>query len=306
MGHIIYNCLNMIFAGDLVTSLSEWMNSLLTTMDKAVNGNAIAITAMNIFAGVACAMMIVYFYMDLTAQASRSAITFEQLVAAFIKLLVAVAILSILPDLIGDIVSIAKNFFGMMADGEFKTMFDKKKTHDLSFSFGSVQTDKFPEWSDVEDVFKNHYGGVKWLGALGIIATCLIVFIVMVAANVVGYFLTTSCMVMFLVRCIFSPLAVVQCFDEGARSSGIRYIKILVADALTLGIMIGIIYIGNYFTAGIVPEAFYEGAGSYTLSFDTLETGLSGMILVKIIDSRLAIIGGMAGAGRLSREIMGA
>ncbi len=310
MAKIIYNCLKMIFGGSFATDLSKWMESLFGTLATLMSGeSSIMVVAMNAFSGVACAMMVMYFYMDLTAQASRDQITFEKLIQAFIKLLVAFAILAVLPDLLKYIVDFGKAFFQLVSKGEFKTNLKEGKVTKLEYKFGSAPvTSKFPDYKGaVKDAFENKYSGVRnQIASLGILATCIVCWLIMLIATVVGFFLATSNAIMFLVRAVFSPIAVVQCFEDGTRSSGIRYIKTLLADAITMGVMIGIIYVSNYFTAGMVADEIKGDGTKALIELNNIEYYLSGMILVKIIVARLATVGAMAGASRLAKEVMGA
>ena len=54
---------------------------------------------LNTFSGIACAMLIIYFFMYLADRVSRDMLSFDRLVNMMIRFVIAFAILLFLPDI---------------------------------------------------------------------------------------------------------------------------------------------------------------------------------------------------------------
>ena len=124
-------------------------------------------------------------------------------------------------------------------------------------------------------------------------------------ARIAAYFLAIGNAIMLIARTAFCPLGIVQLFDDGQRSSGIRYLKKLVAEALTFAVIVGILYGASLLQAKLMDYVLGDtlnGVISVAAIPDIFEIGhLAGIIIIQ-----LAAVGGMFKAGQLANEIVGA
>lgn len=302
MGEYIYNALASIFGGGLTGEVSDWMTKLFEAL-KIIMNNGMMDTAMNMFAVIACSLLILYFYQDLAAQASRDMITLEKLVSAFIKMILAFALLICLKDIIIMLVDMGEALFIWMKDDSVKNVFSATATGELKFKFGSgAATDYFPAYTDVRDAFDDQYGGLKFTKNMGLILTLVIPSFLTWIIKLVGYFVCTSNAVMLLIKSVFSPVAVVQCFEDGTKSAGLRYLKSIAADAITMGVMMVILYLCSALTSSLLSKV-YTSIG--TLTFDNVKEVVNWENLLYLIVPNLAAIGAMIGANKVAKEIVG-
>lgn len=304
MDEFIYNALASVFGGGLTGAVSKWMTELFTALQNIMK-NGMMDTAMNLFAVIACSLLILYFYQDLAAQASRDMITLEKLVSAFVKMILAFALLICLKDIIIMLVDMGEALFIWMKDDSVKNVFSATATGELKFKFGSgAATDYFPAYDDVKSEFEDQYGGItKTAKNIGLALNLLIPSILTWIIKLVGYFVCTSNAVMLLIKSVFSPVAVVQCFEDGTKSAGIRYLKSLAADAITMGVMIVILYLCSALTSSLLANV-YTKIG--TLTFDNVKEVVNWENMLYLIVPNLAAIGAMIGAGKVAKEIVGA
>lgn len=298
----VYNGLQVVFGGGLADKVTNWMTTLFDALLALVNNNIMA-TSMSIFSVLACSFLLLYYYMDMASQASRDMMTLEKFVTGFIKLLVAFTILACAKDLMDSIISFGKAFYEVMASGQLKTALISSASGGLQFNFdGGGAVDTFPEYSAVQTAFEDKFSGFgNFFDNLGTIAMLILPSVFMFIAQLVGYFVCTSNALNLLVRCLFSPLAIVQCFEDGTKSAGIRYLKATLAEAITMGVMVIILYASSALTTSLLSES-YDTIG-HVLTLDNLDQILTFSELCKLILPDLAAIGAMIGAGKITREI---
>ena len=117
-------------------------------------------------------------------------------------------------------------------------------------------------------------------------------------------FLAASNSVTLAARAIFSPIGVVQCFDELKRSAGVRYLKKFLADGLVFAVTLGVLY-----GASLLQAAMFSGLmgelGNIG-SVDDINKALSAMTIVKITVIQLAAVGGILKANAIANDMVGA
>ena len=99
----------------------------------------------------------------------------------------------------------------------------------------------------------------------------------------------TSCAI---ARTAFSPLGVVQLFDESQRSAGIRYLKKLAVEALTFAVIVGILYAASLMQVNMMEYAMgdvIDGVVSVAAIPDIFK--IENLAAILII--QLAAVGGM-------------
>ena len=275
--------------------------------------------AMGIFSGIAASLISVFFFVDIMDKASKDMITLEKLIVSFIKLILTFTIVLTIKDFAIGTFNLGANIFYYAETEWFGTSNTGSGTQVITY-FGEETP---PKWETVEEklVGKNKPYGKGFiknsLNALGILVGLLIPWIVTLGAIAASYFVSITTMLTFFVMALFSPIAVSQCFDEGQRSTGIRYLKKMMAAALTFAVIMGFIYAGslleNNLMVALVKDANLSGlttAGSGT-TLDINETNYNAIckgnagFLVSIVILKAAVIGGVMKAGSVANAIFG-
>lgn len=294
VGAPIYEMAQQVFGPGLAESLGEWMDTVLNAMKNAL-ALAWVQDVIDVFCIVGCSFMIVYFFADLMNQASKDMFSFEKMIIAFIRILVAFAILVYLPDILNFLPDWAINFKEVI----FMTGDSMNGSMDLSSVWTSANgVDKYSSYF-------NHF--TKLLDIIGAFGGLLVPWLISFFAELMGKFIITSTAVMLIVRALFSPLAVVQVFDEGTRSSGIRYLKGLLAEGLSFACIIGIILIANSMTGEILATEFASlDISKLNLNPEKLNDALQIKNFIVIIIPKLVVAGGMASGSKIAHDVMGA
>ena len=296
-----YDVLKILFGSSLIEELSLWMTKLFQGI-KDLLGNGFVDYSLMIFSAIACSLLVVYFFADLTNQVSREMFSLEKLVVSFVRLFVAFAILIVLPDLVTGIVDIGSALYTWMSSGEVQQAITgpgHTESNGITY-FGSAQ---WPPYADVQSQFEENFNGM-WgmVSHMGLMLTCCIPALLAMGARLIGYFLTTVNAVMIVARVFFAPVAVVQIFDEGTRSAGIRYIKRLAADCITMAVMVVIFSVVSSLTATVVGDTL----GNTSMTIDNIGSEfVTWGNMAKILVPEITAVGGMAGAAKLAHDVIG-
>lgn len=287
MGGTIYDWLTIIFGNGLTGELQTWMTNVLNAAQDILSGDLVTII-MNTFGAIACCLLIIYFFQDLMNQASKDMFSFEKLVVMFIRMFIAFCILLYSKEIIELAIQWADAFVKICKGiGDSMT--------------GTVSSFSPAAKSAYEDEYSGLIGGFH---AIGVIGALLVPYVISFFAELMGKFIMVSTTIMFIVRLVFTPMAIVQVFEEGSRSAGIRYIKNLLAEGMSLGIILLIISVANAFSAALVNSILPSG-----LSLepgDSLKASLTFSTFIPIVIPKLVIVGGMASASKIAHEVMGA
>lgn len=98
MVRLIYEMFKLIFGGGMPTMVSKFVSKLLSAAQTVMLNNSV-ITAMNIFLSFGASLMIFWFFVNITQQASKDMLTLERLIQCFIKLFVAFCIMLYIPEI---------------------------------------------------------------------------------------------------------------------------------------------------------------------------------------------------------------
>lgn len=303
MSHAIYSGLEMIFGGGLANELMAWMTTLFETLKQIFMGeDNLMGMALTLFAGIACSLLLIYFTMDIINQASRDMLSFEKLIMAMIKLFVAFMVLLFLKEIINGILSIGHSLYLFVSSDSFRGTIFNEEEKDWRFIFGDYEGDSFPKWSEVKKAFEDHY---EFFNAVGLYMTLAIPQILGFVAKLAGYFITTSNAVMVIARAIFAPIAVVQLFEEGSRSAGIKYIKKFAAECITFAVIIVILYASTKVTNVLLENSEAVKNVGTTITFGTVDEVVTFGNLAIILLPELVAIGAMLGAAKITNDIIG-
>ena len=312
MGKFVYDTLVILLGGGLTDEMADWMAGLFTTVLRLINGRLMS-TAMNIFAAVACSMLILYFFMDLVDQAKRDMFSLEKLIVSFIKFLAAFVVLLCLKDLVTYVVQIGNYLYLTLSSEGSGTLHDAIVSSSSSRIrlFDDISLDSsdrssyyvMPKWTTAtEEAFGDEYNVLSIIKNIQIYVICAIAGVIGFIAKIAGYFICTSNAVLVIARVVFSPIAVVQLFEDGSRSAGMRYLKGLAADCITMAVIIIILYAASAITSGLIVDL----TSISEINFDNLTDVITFSNLAIILVPELVAIGAMASGGKIAHDIMGA
>lgn len=136
---------------------------------------------------------------------------------------------------------------------------------------------------------------------IGIVGVLFLASLIFAAIKLLSMFVCISNAVMIVARAVFAPIAVVQVFDEGTRSAGIRYIKKFVAECCTMAgicvILTVVPLVTNSLTAVKLPVDTITAANlDQVITFGTFGT---------ILIPQLVLAGGLATGSKLIHDVVG-
>ena len=314
---IILNALNAIFGSGLNDEVTNWMSQMLSAMENLFTNGGIMDTGMTLFAGICASLLVIYFMMDVINMAKRDLLTLEKFVIECIKFIAAFALVICLKDLMLGIVSLGKNLYDWMNSDE--VVFNVSNSSNVILFDGEVigtgvntagpwpPNMQIADGDPVYEAFQNRYSGLgNALDCVAMMISCIIPALVNAIASFVAYFLVTSNCLNIIIRAIFAPIGVAQLFEDGTRSSGIRYIKRFVSLCITFAVMCVIMKIASGFSSLIFNVIITKNAIAGTpLTFSLLEGFMSFGNSLLLSLPLLAGVGAMIGAGRVADDLMG-
>jgi membrane protein len=311
IGRTVGWALNLIFDGGLQSTIKENGQEMWKVLSNIISQTFIQ-QIMNAFAGVACSILILQFAYSAVMQASKDLLSLEKLVIMTIKLLAAFCFLLYLPEIIDILVRIGKYFFywsggsSVTADSskmEFMTG-DGVSPYNFKF-FGCDTVDQAISTGAIFDKkgdgFSTSVG--SYIKNADLLLICAIPGIICLVCRIAGVFLVISNGLMILVRIILSPFPVAQIFSENGKDVGGKYLRSLLAELLTMAGMMIVLWAASRLQGGMVSMSL---SGITNITSGNIREVLAWKNLIIICVPQLAAIGGMAGAGKLMREVTGA
>lgn len=299
MAELFFNAAGLLYGGTSITEIQGFISQILDALTTVFTDASIK-QIIDIFLGIGVSLLTVFLYVDILDKATKDMITLEKLIMIFIKYFLAIMILINLPDLIVTLFNLAKGLYDMLGE--------KASFSSLNIEYypgHNPNTAVYPEWSeDLQKAFKE--AGIKngisalWKNFLALITTILVI-LVMWVGKIAGYFVVAGNALSLIARVLFAPLGVVQCFDEGLRSSGIRYLKKIVADALTFAVILGIMY-----AMSRIQVAILGGTGKIErITPDNVLSLLSIKYCIGAIVLQLSAVGAMMKASQIANDVVG-
>ena len=299
MAELFFNAAGLLYGGTSITEIQGFISQILDALTTVFTDTSIK-QIIDIFLGIGVSLLTVFLYVDILDKATKDMITLEKLIMIFIKYFLAIMILINLPDLIVTLFNLAKGLYDMLGE--------KASFSSLNIEYypgHNPNTAVYPEWSeDLQKAFKE--AGIKngisalWKNFLALITTILVI-LVMWVGKIAGYFVVAGNALSLIARVLFAPLGVVQCFDEGLRSSGIRYLKKIVADALTFAVILGIMY-----ATSRIQVAILGGTGKIErITPDNVLSLLSIKYCIGAIVLQLSAVGAMMKASQIANDVVG-
>lgn len=304
MAETIYNALDLFFGEGIAGRMSEWMTLLYSTILTYLEGNLMT-TVMTVFSALACTMLTLFFFAEIVNQASRDMFSFEKLIVMFIKFLVGFVLLLTLQDLVVNLAKIGNYLYQTMEGGSIAAEITSGSSVGITFTFDGTSYDNLSE-VDIS-VFQSEYTGLlKNIPAIPLYIWCLFLNILGMIGKFAGYFICTSNGLIIIVRAVFMPIAIVQCFEDGTKSAGIKYVKAFAAECITMAVIIIILYAANAVTSGLVANSFAESGLGNVITFDNIGNALAPTRAAYLLIPLFAAIGGMAGGSKIAHDVLGA
>lgn len=305
MAQFVFDTLELLFAGRLIDDVADFLSDVMTAMTTIFTLDAIG-GMVNIFIAIAGSLMTIFLFVDVMDKATKDMITLERLILILVKYFIAMLILIYLKEIISTLFNLASGIYDMAKDN----WLGHGSAYGLEYfpDDGNPDPSVWPDYDSVKDALIDAgYGDSKlsMLTDFGKTLFCFLTLAITFIARLAAYFIAVGNAVMLIARTAFSPLGVVQLFDEGQRSSGIRYLKKLMAEALTFAAIIGILYAASLLQSNLLGTILGDVLNG-AVSVEVIDKIFTPGNLACIIIIQLAAVGGMFKAGQLANDIVGA
>lgn len=310
MNETIFNVFKNLFGNNLAQEITEFMSGMIDALNNLINGQ-IGVW-MSIFSVIAGSLLIIYFFMNMLSDVSREMFTLEKLILYFIRLFLAFMILIYLKDIILSLMNLCYMIYKYVASTLSNTTTD-------GITFFGVSMDKVNTIEYTNEIKTNMDAAIpfslaKIMDNLSIIIISLITNLLQLLLKTVAYFFCIGNCINLVVRIIFAPLAVVQCFDPIQHNKGIDYIKKIIAGAMSFAIVVVILYAASQFQNSFMVQIVRDmrttlDAGNGVLNIDgdaiqkILSTGTA--VFAKLLVCQFAAIGALISANKIGNDIVG-
>lgn len=298
MDKFIYNALSMLYGPGLIQDVNDFMSKIVNGTRDFFKQNGAASVALEMFIAIGVTLMILFFYIDVLKKTSKEMMTLERLILAFIKLVLGAVILLYLREIVDSLMKLCLGIYDVAASKPLK---------DTGTSLTFFGSNVFPEWTykdpvtgkTIEQIFHKNYKGLHGIDeALALLLPWLACYL----ARFASYFIATSTAIMLIAQLIFMPIAAAQCFDDGERNKGLKYIQKFAATALTFAVIIGFLYAASLLQ-GAVAGSFLDIENNAITAENLDKLFDAGFIANTVI--QLSAVGGILKAQSLANDIVG-
>lgn len=314
MGKTAFNTLSAIFGGTFIKEVTDFLSKLLNSLKSIFSASSVE-TMLNIFIAISATLLILYLFIEIASKATTEMLTFERLMIILLKMFAAMIILMNLKELIVLLFDLAMAVYDTVQAGVADNLKDS--------NFGGLQffpdisghdPSKFPEsFKTVEKAFED----IGYSSSIGSFLKhipeflfCTIFNLFSFVVKCASYLIVIGNAVLLITRALFAPLGVVQLFDDGAKSAGVRYFKKFLAEGLTLAAILGVLYatsiIQGNIMASFIPSAWNNQIVANADVLDALLTvSLTNGPSIPILAIQLAAVGAMFKAQQVANDIVG-
>lgn len=258
MAGALFDAFNLLFGNGMTNSCKDFLDTMIGTGGSnygALGNTLLSIVNDDFFFWLQTLTLgyftAVFFFMDIIGMVQHDQVTMEKLINVFIKLVLVATLIINLPYIILYLFQFCQRFALLMREVSFNPKGISDSDSIITIKWWG--NDSFPSWTDtltdiVDDngnsvgpllannYFEGKYGfgsGISaFFGSFKTFIRVIPCMIICMGAKIAGLFLITTNVVSLALKTVFSPIPVSQCFDEGTRSTGIRFLKGYVADAL--------------------------------------------------------------------------
>lgn len=313
-----------------------------------LNGTGIMNTACTLFSGLAGSLLIIYYFMDMYSLAAKDLVSLEKLAVSFIKLILCFMLVLYAKEITVNVFNLCGNMYHMVAEETInkeittngslskqitfwgmsslpgyddavdvsittkkETITDKLQN---TFTGGDKKTTVTTEAKSMREVFQGKsnslYGsGIKGaLNAVGSVMLLMIPWMISYIAVGLSYLISISNAIMLVAYGFCMPIALTQCFEDGQRSAGIRYLKKFAAQALTFMVIIIILYAVSKLQGALLPQllqGLYKG-NTLDINNDNFKEIIGNWkVLISIVVVQFAAVGAMLKGSQIANDIMG-
>lgn len=302
MSKLVYSGLSTIFGASLtsdVTTFMQWIIDALAVFFTDSNMSGI----LAIFVGIAGSLMTIYLFVDIINNVSKDMITLERLILIFIKYFIALLILMYLKEIMMTFFNLTNAIYKLVGDPNTLNGVESGNSSNITY-FGH---DVWPtDYEMVKDDIEAAYGkSVKAiLTHFATMVVMLLLVIIGFGARCVAFLMATSNAIMLIARTLFAPMGIVQLFDEGQRSAGMRYLKNFIAEGLTFAVIVGVMFAATQLQHSIIGSVLADYSGG--INRDNLVDIVSNnLVLVSSIVIQVSALGGIMKSNQLAKDIVG-
>lgn len=308
MNKSTFNLFKDLFSNSLAADLAEFMSGIISSLNTLVTGQVGV--WINIFIVIAASLLIIYFFMNLASDVSREMLSLEKLILYFIRLFLGFVILLYLKDIILSIMNLCYAVYNYVA-GQLKYT---DMTGVTFFGVNLSQIDTLEYTGEIKTSMDAAFpfGLSKIFEMMSTMVMSLILMLATKVIQIAAYFTCISSSIIMVVRIIFAPLAVVQCFDPLQHNKGIDYLKKILATGLSFSIIVGVLYAASSFQSTFMLQIITDlkgssGSGTINIDGDTIRLIMdsSGSVLAKLIVCQFAGIGGLLSANKIANDVVG-
>lgn len=304
MAKIIYDILGQLYGDSTTKEVSAFLSTILDGLVVALQQERIA-AMVNITLGVSISLMLVYFYMDLSSKASMDMISTDTLVLESIKLVTGVGILCFLPTILTYMFQFANGLYMVMRDADFGFAFGTPGNLGAGFFFGK---NKWPAYADVKSDFETVYksGTLGTIQNLPTLIKLLVPYLLLYVAKLAAFLIAVGNAISLIMRTLFSPIAVVNCFEGGTKSEGIRYLKKFLATAITFAVIVAALRASEIIGDSILYNTLNDmGIKKLECTEESLSAATDINLLIYLCVVKIAAVGAMFGGSQLAASIVG-
>lgn len=328
MTSLIVNIVYTLFGGGIAEKVSKWMDNIWQALEIIFNGNNLVEAGMKAFAGVCASLMILYFLMDLASQASKDLLTLEKLTTMCIKCVIATVILLNSTVLMNGIMEVGKEVYhkattvtlvsSMTLKDEEGHAYEDYSEHSWASVKGKSHTEDGNTTDDdkkaaikdkLDEEYDSFWKGLKKIW--GFLASGLVAWLVAFACQVICFLKCTTNALQICVRGFMAPLALPQLFDEGQRSSAIRYFKAFAAECLEMALIIVVLKLAAELSTALQPAVFgmYNSGGYLFVGGEIVPANLEKALaidgIIPTLIPHLAAAGAVSGVSKICHDIVG-
>lgn len=302
MSKLVFNALAAIFDGSMAAKVFAFIESVMIAL-TAIFTSGEVMKGFTVLQAVGGSLLIIFFFVELTDNASKDMITLERLVLAFIKLILGMCLLMFLKEIIAGLFAFVYGIYHKIATAGVDNV-----SFGITFWGQSTFPESFDALSEADQNFKNLDSNPlkAIMGSIGLLVNSLILSLASWIAIGVSYFVAISNAISLIARTTFSPIAVAQCFNDGQKSNAIRYLKKFAADGLTMAVIIGILYAASTLQGHLV-STIMAGESITSINSDNAITVMENLkVMLSIFAINFGAIGAILKAPSLAQDIIGA
>lgn len=314
MSEFIINTIILMYGDGLASKCADWMDKIWNVIVDIFNAGLVD-NAFTAFASVSAALLLLYFLMDMTSQASKELLTLEKFVIMSIKYVIAIVILLNASVLMQGVVTIGQSLYNTAATVELKNIEEEGTSTYSSYKAGYDGDDNAAKEAMVDAYEGNLNGNIieKTITKIGHVLNCFIPFIIGFVCQLVCMLIVTTNTLNICIRGFFVPLAIPQLFEEGMRSSGVKYIKSFAAYCIEMAVIVITLrlssHVANYIQTHLYNwecQIFSSNNGVTVFNASNIDAVLGFSQLIPAIIPMLTAIVGIGGASKVTHEITGA